>query len=48
MTDCNAKRKAYADDKSFRDEENSILDDILKIFVNQVASVDNKIRKYTF
>jgi hypothetical protein len=38
IADLEVKREAYAHEKAKRDEENAILDEVITMFKNQVAS----------
>jgi CRISPR/Cas system CSM-associated protein Csm2 small subunit len=44
IDDCTDIRQNYANAKGRREDENALLDEVIKTFVNQVSTVDNKIR----
>jgi len=44
VDECNNKRAAYAEDHARRDEENTVLDEVIRIFIEKVSSMDDSIR----
>lgn len=44
IDDCNAKRAHYAEEKERREEENQILDDIIRTFIDKVSTMDETMR----
>lgn len=44
VADLNAKREFYASEKARREEENNVLDSVIKMFVDHVTSLDSGMR----
>jgi len=45
IDDLNAKRAWYAQEKSRRDEENQVLDEVINMFIERVSSLDAGMRR---